>query len=414
MNRGRRLVLTGTTALLAAVLALTATPAPSAVADTGPGAAQGKVTDAEGTPLPGIVVSFHLSGQVVRQDETDMTGIYEVGELPPDSFGYYVRFFDPAGAFATEWYFNRNPVDLPTPVPIPADETTTLADTELEDAATITGRLSTATGAPLVGGKVSMWVGQGVYTSWRTVYTTDATGHYAIDRLKAGTYLVEFYDPATGIQEFWDNASNLYASTPVALASGSTFTADAVLGGTITNTRAPSISGPVEVGKPLTASPGTWTPAGIALAYRWVVGADSDPTDDPTGPVYVPGAADVGKTIRVHVTGTALGWLPGSAVSAPTAPVAPPAAVVNVERPRITGVARVGGTVRVSRGVWEPDSVTRSYQWYVDGRRVRHATTRRLVLRPGHLGNRVRVRVHATAAGHSPATVWTRAVRVRR
>jgi hypothetical protein len=78
------------------------------------------------------------------------------------------------------------------------------------------------------------------------------------------------------------------------------------------------------------------------------------------------------------------------------------------------GAARIGRTVRVSRGEWEPDSVNRSYQWYVDGRRVRHATTRRLVLRPGHLGNRVRVRVHATAAGHSPATVWTRAVRVRR
>jgi hypothetical protein len=416
MNRRRAPLVAAVVTLVALVVSLASAPAGSAQPEVGPGAVKGVVTDVGGAPVPDIVVSFYRGGSLVGQDETDATGAYEVAPLQPDTFGYYVEFYDPDGEFATEWYDDRSPGDfLYVPVSVTADTTRTGINAVLEAAATITGRLTTATGAPLAGGKVSMWLGAGGgYWSWRTVYTTDATGRYTIDRLKARTYLVEFYDPATGIQEFWDNASNLYASTPIALASGSTVTADAMLGGTIANTRAPTISGTPEVGKALTASPGAWTPAGMALGYRWVVGDDSDPTDDPTGAVYVPRAADVGKTIRVRVTGTALGWLPGSALSAPTGPVAPPAAVVNVVRPRIKGVPRTGRTVWVSRGEWEPEAVARSYQWYVAGRRVRDATLRRFVLRPAHVGKRVKVRVRATAAGHSPVTVWTRTVRVRR
>jgi hypothetical protein len=414
MNRGRRLILTRTAMVLAGALALSVPPLRSAVADSGPGAAQGRVTDTDGNPLPGIVVSFQLAGQVVRQDETDATGTYEVGQLPPDPH-YYVEFRDPAGDFATEWYFDRNPADWTYQfVPIAPDETTTLVDTEMEDAATITGRLSSGAGEPVAGAAVTLWLLRGgSVSSTRTAQTTDATGRYAIGRLKAATYLVGFYDPATGIQEYWDNASNLLGGTAIVLSAGTSVTADAVLGGTITNTQPPTISGPAEVGQPLTASPGAWTPAGIALTYRWVVGVDSDPTDDPTGAVYVPSVADLGKTVRVHVTGTALGWLPGTALSAPSDPVVVPA-VVNAVRPRITGVARVGRIVRVSRGEWEPAEVRRSYQWFVAGRRVRDATTRRLVLRSAHLGKQVKVRVRATAVDHRPAIVWTRGVRVRR
>ena len=415
MNRGRRLLLTGTATWLAAVLAVTGAPVPSAVADSGPGAAQGRVTDTDGTPLPGIVVSFHLAGQVVRQDETDATGTYEVAQLPPDPH-YYVEFRDPAGDFATEWYFDRNPADWTYQfVPIAPDETTTLVDTEMEDAATITGRLSSAAGEPIAGVAVSLWLLRGdSASSTRTAQTTDATGRYTIGRLKPATYIVGFYDPATGLQEYWDNGSTLLGGTAISLSGGTSVTADAVLGGTITNTVAPTIGGRAEVGQALTASPGAWTPAGIALTYRWVVGADSDPTDDPTGAVYVPSAADIGKTVRVHVTGTALGWLPGTALSAPSGPVVAPAAVVNVVRPRITGVARIGRTLRVSRGEWEPAAVRRSYQWYVAGRRVRSATLRHFVLRPVHAGKRVAVRVRATAPGLRPVTVWPRTVRVRR
>ncbi len=105
------------------------------------------------------------------------------------------------------------------------------------------------------------------------------------------------------------------------VASGDSLTADAVLGGQVRNIAAPTIGGTAQVGQPLTASAGSWTPSGIAVTYRWVVGADTVPGDDPTGPVYVPTQADVGKTIRVYVTGSASGWVAGSAWSSPTAPV---------------------------------------------------------------------------------------------
>lgn len=422
MNHGRRLFLTVTTTVLAAILALIVTPFPIAGgAAAGPGSAEGTVRDASG-PLPGIQVRFYLGGQVVGQDVTDAEGDFLVEQLPPDPY-YYVEFYDPAGEYATEWYFDRHPAYQPMFVPVTPDATNSLVDTELEVGATITGRLTSAAGEPITGGSVALWLMNGDNAmDARATDTTDAEGNYAVDRLKAGSYVVGFYDPWTGLQEYWNNAPTVFAGSRIVLTSGTSFTADAVLGGQITNTQAPTVSGTPEVGKTLTASPGGWTPAGVAFAYRWVVGADTDPTDDPTSASYVLRPADVGKTVRVHVTATATGWLTGTATSAPTAPVAaaavtpPPAtpAVVNVERPRIRGAARVGRTLRVSSGEWEPAAVTRSYQWYVGGRRVRGGTTRRLFLKPAHLGKRVTVRVRATAPGHTPETIWARTTRVRR
>jgi Carboxypeptidase regulatory-like domain len=81
----------------------------------------------------------------------------------------------------------------------------------------------------------------------------------------------------------------------------------------------PTITGTAKVGSTLTANIGTWGPAPVAITYKWQVG---NATVDGVS-TYTPTAADVGKAIRVWVTGTKTGYNTVVRVSAPTAAVAP-------------------------------------------------------------------------------------------
>ena len=114
--------------------------------------------------------------------------------------------------------------------------------------------------------------------------TTDSDGRYVLTGLPAASYTLEFFDHATDAMRL----------ASVTVSSGEVLTGvDATLGGQVTNTAAPTISGTAQVGLPLTAAPGTWQPTDASVSCRWVVGDDTSPADDPTGSVYVPTAADV-------------------------------------------------------------------------------------------------------------------------
>lgn len=69
------------------------------------------------------------------------------------------------------------------------------------------------------------------------------------------------------------------------------------------NTVAPSITGTAQVGQTLTGATGTWTgtPA-PTLTRQWL--ANDVAIVGATGATYVPVVGDVGKTIKLRVTGT--------------------------------------------------------------------------------------------------------------
>jgi hypothetical protein len=94
----------------------------------------------------------------------------------------------------------------------------------------------------------------------------------------------------------------------------------AVRASTPLNGPVPAIRGTAAVGAVLSVVPGRWGPGQVALAYQWyrsqvaIVGAN--------GSSYTPGAAGLGRSISVKVTGSKDGYEAVSRISAGTSRVA--------------------------------------------------------------------------------------------
>jgi Papain family cysteine protease/Ig domain of plant-specific actin-binding protein len=128
---------------------------------------------------------------------------------------------------------------------------------------------------------------------------------------------------------------------------------------------APSISGTPRRGQTLTASPGTWSPGGTTVSYQWQRAASGSSSwtviTGATAASYVPGAADVGNTLRVVVTETNSNGQ-GSAASNATGAIASGGPVVATV-PTAGGTLRVGQTLSASAGTWSPAATAYAYQW---------------------------------------------------
>ena len=173
----------------------------------------------------------------------------------------------------------------------------------------------------------------------------------------------------------------------------------AVALGDLVNNTAPSVSGTAQVGKTLTANPGTWTPAPAAdgFAYQWF--QDGTPIPDATGKQLVVPASAEGRTLTVEVTATVDGYAPSSVESVGTGAVVPPTAVTATSKPGIIGTAQVGQTLTAQDGTWSttPDSFT--YRWFQVGSKTPIGTGRTFVVPPGVVGWSLVVEVTPVKAG---------------
>ena len=75
--------------------------------------------------------------------------------------------------------------------------------------------------------------------------------------------------------------------------------------------------------------------------------------------------------------------------------------------PRIKGIVKVGQRLRVTKGAWNPTSVKRKVQWLANGKKIKGATKMRLRLTSKLAGKKITVKVTASAAGMTTATVRT-------
>lgn len=174
---------------------------------------------------------------------------------------------------------------------------------------------------------------------------------------------------------------------------------DKVVPGRFTASTPPSISGVPQVDQPLTATPGTWSPAGT-ISYQWLV--DGKPVRDATGTSYTPTPADLHKTVAIQVTVTQRGYDDAVAVSVPTANVAP-GTFLNTRPPTIEGTAQVGVPLTGKKGTWSPKA-TIAYQWLVDNQVVPHATAPTFTPRPQDAGKQVALMVTASRDGYLTST----------
>ena len=179
------------------------------------------------------------------------------------------------------------------------------------------------------------------------------------------------------------------------------------------NVGAPGIAGTAKRTLTLTASAGTWTPAGATFAYQWQRD-EGDGFEDIAGATaasYVLVTADVDATIRVVVTATNVDGST-TAASAPTTTVVA-ATPGNRVAPALTGGSRVGDTLTATDGAWSPAAESFAYQWqrraggaYAD---IAGATAKTYTLVAADAGATVRVAVTATnddgtGVGYSAAT----------
>jgi hypothetical protein len=179
------------------------------------------------------------------------------------------------------------------------------------------------------------------------------------------------------------------------------------------NVGAPGIAGTAKRTLTLTASVGTWTPAGATYAYQWQrdEGDGFEDITNATAASYILTTADVGATIRVEITATNVDGST-TAVSAPTTTVIA-ATPGNRIAPGLTGGSRVGDTLTSTDGSWSPAAESFAYQWqrrtagtYTD---IGGATAKTYILAAADAGATVRVEVTATnddgtGVGYSAAT----------
>ena len=172
---------------------------------------------------------------------------------------------------------------------------------------------------------------------------------------------------------------------------------EVALPGTLTSTPQPTIAGDALIGSTLTATPGQWQPAPVAISYQWLRG--DTPIAGAVWSTYKLTSSDGGSPISVAVTGSKTGYTSVVQTSAPTAPVS--GGTLTASFPTLSGMPAVGETLTVVPGAWGPDPVTLSYQWNRDGVAVVGATSTTYLLTEDDGGRRITATVTGTKPGYT-------------
>jgi hypothetical protein len=175
--------------------------------------------------------------------------------------------------------------------------------------------------------------------------------------------------------------------------------------GTLTVTPVPSISGVFRVGQTVSAVPGTWD-SGVSFTYQWF--SDGVAIEGATRPSFLIPPAQIGKHLGLRVTGVHSGYSPVLQGSA-EAIVLP--GQMKRTAPKISGVAKTGGVLRVTTSAWVRGSKI-AYRWLVNGLAVNSATASSFKLARAHKGKNISVKVTQSAPGYTNASMSSLLVKV--
>jgi len=160
-----------------------------------------------------------------------------------------------------------------------------------------------------------------------------------------------------------------------------------------------SVTGSATVGSTLTASPGSWGPAPVAVSFEWL--RNGVPIAGAAGATYVVQPADLGGFVSVRVTGAKAGYT-SSVVASPAVVIA--AGTLKAVTPKITGSVKVGKKLTAKAGKWAPSSVKFSYRWYRSGKAIKGATKATYSLKSADKGKKITVAVKGVATGYKAVT----------
>jgi hypothetical protein len=177
------------------------------------------------------------------------------------------------------------------------------------------------------------------------------------------------------------------------------------------NETPPEIKGKAQQGQTLEEVHGKWSnnPNPNGFTYQWLrcEGATCSAIEAATKQMYVPVAADVGRTLKVEETASNAGGASKPASSSATAPVEPPGppAPVNETPPEIKGTALQGQTLEEVHGKWSNSPSGFTYRWLQCDTLgescfpIAGAASQTYVLQPADVGHTIRVEETASNAG---------------
>lgn len=257
----------------------------------------GTVTDAGGTPLPGICVNAQVRRADGGQDwingtQTGSDGTFSLAGLPP--VAVLVQFQDcGTAAYVEQWYPEAASGAEATPVVLAAGATSDHVDARLATGVRIAGHVSDPGGAAIAGVSVNV-TRDGGSGAWAQ---TDANGDYTTGAVAPGSYLVQFGasgSPSAWASQYWsgrptrDTADPLVVTTadvPVRTGVDATLAPGAMLAGTVTANGAavqgecviaalPGPNGLSWVAGTNSAADGTWSIGGLPAGSYDVIFQD--------------------------------------------------------------------------------------------------------------------------------------------
>lgn len=180
----------------------------------------------------------------------------------------------------------------------------------------------------------------------------------------------------------------------------------AVLPATFSASWAPTISGNPLSRSVLTAKIKAWSPS-AAIVFEWF--ADGENLNV-TGSTLLLGPSQVGKSITVRVTGSALGYVSVTKLSKATSVVKLPL-IPKIGIPKVTPLPaskyEFGSTLQISHGTWT-EGTTFQYQWLRNGSPIADATNSTYTLVLADISKKISVTLLANLPDHRESRVTTK------
>ena len=370
----------------------------------------GHVTDADGGPVVGAVVSAlrpkNSSWVQAATTATDASGNYTLTGLAAEP--NIVEVTDPAKVLDSR--FSGDVPELEDAVPVtPASGATTTRDFVLPPRGHFAGTVRDDLGNPLPNVSVAAIrvASTGTLINYANA-TTGTDGTYTLPPTASGTRWLIWFDDGTGPfgAEYFDDALGVADAAKQTLTSGNVTVVDGTLELERANARydKPTVSGATAVGVTLSVNNGTWEPAGVTFTYQWL--RDGVVIPSQTHSTYRLAFADLGTRISARVTGSEAGYTSTTYTATTDDPVRLGrfyGAYVSLDD--TFRYWTVYGDILSANGakdLYPTADVT--YQWFRDDALIPGATARTYRAELADLGHHLRAEGTWSAPGHHDVT----------